>query len=73
MNGMTVPPDTGFEIRALAVGRRGRYLSITVPHNIKSLQVSGKNLTFLFSEQNSETHGGGGGGDFLHIVHTTIP
>ena len=34
--------DTGFEIRALAVWGRARYLSVTeVPHNIECLRVSG--------------------------------
>ena len=31
---MTLSPDTGFEIRALAVRGRARYLSVTeAPHN----------------------------------------
>ena len=35
------PPDTGSEIRALAVRDRARHLSVTeVPHNIESLRVS---------------------------------
>ena len=43
MNEMTLPLDTGFEIRALAVWGRGCYLSFTeAPHNIKSSQVSGE-------------------------------
>ena len=37
------PPDTGFEIRALAVWGRAHHLSVTeVPHNIESLRVSGE-------------------------------
>ena len=40
------PPDTGFEIRALAVWGRERYLSVTeAPRNIESLQMSGKKHT----------------------------
>ena len=43
-------PDTGFEVRALAVWGRARYLSVTAaPHNIESLRVSGKK-TFCFLE-----------------------
>ena len=43
------PPDTGFEIRALAVRGRARYLSVTeAPHNIESLRVTGKqHILFL--------------------------
>ena len=41
-------PDTGFEIRALAVWGRARYLSATeAPHNIEFLRVSG-GATFCF-------------------------
>ena len=48
INEMQFPPDTKFEIRALAGGGRARYLSITeTPHNIKSLWVSGEE-TFCF-------------------------
>ena len=37
------PPDTIFEIRALAVRGRARYLSVTeAPHNIESLRVRGE-------------------------------
>ena len=37
------PPDTWFEIRALAVWGRARYLSVTeAPHNIESVRLSGK-------------------------------
>ena len=40
------PPDTGFEIRALMVWGRARYLSATeVPHNIESLRVSGEEIS----------------------------
>ena len=43
-------PDTGFEIRSVAVRGRARYLSVTEdPHNIKSLQMSGED-TFCFFE-----------------------
>ena len=42
------PPDTGFEIRALADLGRARYLSVTgAPHNIESLRVSGDFLLLL--------------------------
>ena len=42
------PPDTGFEIRALAVWGRARYLSVTeAPHNTDFLHVDGEE-TFLF-------------------------
>ena len=42
------PPDTGFEIWALIVWSRARYLSVTeAPHNIESSRVSGKE-TFCF-------------------------
>ena len=44
------PPDTGFEIRAMAVWGRARYLSFTKAlHNIESLRVSGEE-TFCFFE-----------------------
>ena len=44
MNKITLPSRRpGFEIRALAVCGRSRYLSVTeVPHNIESLRVSEK-------------------------------
>ena len=43
------PTDTGSESRALTVRSRGRYLSVTeVPHNIKSLQVSGVEISCFF-------------------------
>ena len=44
------PPDTRFEIGALAVWGRARYLSVTkTHHNIKSLRVRGEE-TFCFFE-----------------------
>ena len=44
------PPDTGFEIRALAVRCRARYLTvIEAPHNLEYLRVSGEE-TFCFFE-----------------------
>ena len=50
MNEMTLPSDTGFEIWALAVWGRGRYLSVTEAlQNNKSSQVSGEE-TFCFFE-----------------------
>ena len=46
------PPDTGFEIWALVVWSRARYLSVKeVPHNIDSLRVSWEE-TFCFEGQN---------------------
>ena len=40
---MTLTPDTGFEIRTLAVSGRARYFSVTETlHNIESLRVSGE-------------------------------
>ena len=43
-------PETGFEIRALTVWGRARYLSVTeAPHNIQSLSVS-REETFCFFE-----------------------
>ena len=48
MNEMQGPPDTGFEIRVLAVWGRARYLSVTkAPHNTWVLHVDGEE-TFLF-------------------------
>ena len=45
------PPDTEFEIRALAVGGRALYLSGTeAPHNIGFLCMSGEG-TFCFFEK----------------------
>ena len=44
------PPDTGFQIRALAVCGRARYLSVTVaPHNIEPLRVSEEEI-FCFPD-----------------------
>ena len=44
------PPDTGFEIRTLAIWGRARYLSVTgAPHNVDSLRVS-REETFCFFE-----------------------
>ena len=44
------PPDTGFEIRALAVWGRACYFSVTeVPHNNESLRMS-REETFCFFE-----------------------
>ena len=41
------PPDTRFEIRALAIWGRARYLSITeASHNIEYLRVSGEETFF---------------------------
>ena len=43
------PPDTGFEIEALAVWGRARYFSVTeAPHNIASLRVSGEEQFCVF-------------------------
>ena len=42
------PPDTGIEIRALAVWGQARYLSVTeASHHTESLRVSGEE-TFCF-------------------------
>ena len=47
MNEMTRPPDTGFEIPALAVLGRARHLSVTeAPHNFVFSRVSGKETFF---------------------------
>ena len=43
------PPDTGFEIRALAVSDRARYLSVTeASHNIESVRMSREETFCLF-------------------------
>ena len=43
------PSDTWFEIRALVVWGRARYLSVTeVPHNIETLQLAGKKHVISF-------------------------
>ena len=43
------PPDTGCEIRALAVWGRARYLSVAeTPHNVDSLRVSGVEFFCFF-------------------------
>ena len=48
------PPDTGFEIRALAVWGRARYLSVTeAPHNTDFHTWMGKNIFCFF--QTAET------------------
>ena len=48
------PPDTGFEIRALAVWGRARYLSVTeAPHNTDFHTWMGKKHFFFF--QTTET------------------
>ena len=71
MNEMTLPPDTGFEIRALAVSGRARYLSVTeAPHNIEFHTWMGKkhlkkHFVFLQTAEtrnrtpNSSVKGGG--------------
>ena len=42
------PPNTGFEIRVLAVWGRARYLSVTeASHNIESLRMSGEFFCFF--------------------------
>ena len=44
-------PDTGFEIQALVVWGRARYLSVTgAPHNITFLQVSIEETIFFFGK-----------------------
>ena len=49
------PPDTGFEIRALAVLGRARYPSVTeAPHNIESLRMSKGETFCLFETWRSE-------------------
>ena len=50
------PPDTGFEIRALAVWSRARYLPVTeAPHNINSHTWMGKkHFLFLSNLRNRE-------------------
>ena len=53
------PPDTGFEIRALAVWGRARYLSVTeAPHNTDFHTWMGK-IFFCFF-QTAETGKGSG-------------
>ena len=48
------PPDTGFEIRAMAVWGRARYLSVTeAPHNTNFHTWMGKKQLCFF--QNAET------------------
>ena len=48
------PPDTGFEIRALAVWGRARYLSVTeAPHNTDFYTWMGRNIFCFF--QTAET------------------
>ena len=47
------PPDTGFEIRALAIWGRVRYLS-EAPYNIESLWVSGEEKHCLFKTSRPE-------------------
>ena len=43
------PPDSGFEIRALAVWGRVRYLSVTeTPHNIDFYAWMGKKHFYFF-------------------------
>ena len=50
-------PDTWFEIRALAVWSRARYLSVTeAPHNIKSLRVGGEEIFCFFEIWMPELH-----------------
>ena len=49
MNEMTLFSDTGFEIQALGVWGRARYLSVSeAPHNIESLQMSDEETFCLF-------------------------
>ena len=51
MNEITLPPDIGFEIRALEAGSRARYHSVTeAPQNIESLKVSEGDFFFVFFE-----------------------
>ena len=54
-------PDTGFEIRALAVWGRARYLSVTeAPHNIESLGVKGEETFYTtFQAMDSKFEPGG--------------
>ena len=49
------PPDTGFEIRALAVLGRARYLSVTeAPHNIDIHTYMGKKHFCFFQTAETE-------------------
>ena len=54
------PPDTGFEIRALAVWGRARYLSVTeAPHNTDFHTWMGKkHFLFLSNRRDREPNSG---------------
>ena len=72
------PPDTGLEIRALAVWGRARYLSVTdAPLNIESLQVSGEETLCFFEtcrpEWDSNPRSPTFQADSLQAALTTIP
>ena len=73
--GWHCPPDTGFEIRALAVWGRARYLSVTeTPHNTDFHTWMGKKLFFCFFQTaetgNRTPNSGVKGSDANHYPRT---